>query len=132
MTYAEYTAMLSGLTVSGVSKRFTSAPAQLSTANLPAQWPRLPQGSTEVTSLDGGAGLTTFVCDLVVAVEAVGQNTQPANWTKALQIIDAMHTALVAESESNKVIDKWALRLAQDQIGDTVYWLIVATVTGSN
>jgi hypothetical protein len=132
MTYAEYTAMLSGLTVSGVAKRFTAAPAQLSTANLPAQWPRLPQGNTEVSSLDGGAGLTTFVCDLVVAVEAVGQSTQPANWTKALQLIDAMQTAIVAEAAGNHVIDKWALRLAQDQIGDTVYWLIVATVTGSN
>jgi hypothetical protein len=43
-----------------------------------------------------------------------------------------MQAAIVAEAASNMVIDKWTLRLAQDQIGDTVYWLIVATVTGSN
>ena len=132
MTYAEYTATLANLTISGVTKRFSQAPSQLSTAQLPAQWPRLPSGNTQVETLNGGPGLTTIDCDLVIAVEAVSQNTQPANWTKAMGLIDAMHAAIAAESVNNHVIDKWALRLAQDQIGDTVYWLIVATVTGSN
>ena len=96
MTYTDYTAMLAALTVSGVAKRFTEAPAQLTTAHLPAQWPRLPSGNTEVAALDGSRGLTTYVCDLVIAVEAVGQNTQPANWKRAMALIDAMQAAIVA------------------------------------
>ena len=92
----------------------------------------MPSGNTEVAALDGSRGLTTYVCDLVIAVEAVGQNTQPANWKRAMGLIDAMQAAIVAASEAQHIIDKWSLRLAQDQIGDTVYWLIVATVTGSN
>jgi hypothetical protein len=58
------------------------------------------------------------------------QNTQPANYTKALALIDALQTALTTEALNN-VVDSWQMRLDGEQIGDTAYWVIVATVTGS-
>ena len=130
MTYTEYTAMLAGLDVAGVTKRYTSPPTQLSTAQLPAQSPRLPSGETQVATMSGAAGLPAFTCDLVVAVEAWQQNTQPANYAKALTVIDAMQTALTTEALEN-VVDSWQMRVDVEQIGDTAYWAIVATVTGS-
>lgn len=130
MTYTDYAAMLAGLQVAGVTKRFTSPPTQLSTAQLPAQWPRLPSGETQIAALTGAAGLPTFACDLVVAVEAMQQNTQPANYAKALAAIDALQTVLTAEALDG-VVDSWQMRLDGEQIGDTAYWVIVATVTGS-
>ena len=130
MTYAEYVAMLAGLTVAGVAKRFNQAPAQLSTAQLPAQWPRLPQGESAPATLGAVQTLDTLQCDLVIAVEAMGQNTQPANWTKAIGIIDGLHAALKAEA-ADGVIDKWQIKLDAEAIGDTAYWVIAATVTGS-
>jgi len=130
MTYTEYAALLAALPVTGVVKLYTSPPTQLTTAQLPAMWPRLPQGETQIVAMTGGTGLPALTCDLVIAVEVLGQNTQPANYAKALTTIDALQTALIAEALDG-VVDSWALRLDVEQIGDTAYWVIVATVTGS-
>jgi hypothetical protein len=130
MTYTEYVATLAGLTVTGVVKAYSAPPTQLSTAQLPAQWARLPSGETTVASMGGQMGLPSFTCDLVIAVEAMGQNTQPANYARALAIIDALQTTLADEALSG-VVDSWQMRLDGEQIGDTAYWVIVATVTGS-
>ena len=130
MTYTEYTATLAGLDVTGVVKRYTSPPTQLSTAQLPAQWPRLPQGETTIASMGGQMGLPSLTCDLVIAVEAMGQNTQPANYSKALAVIDALQAALADEALGG-VVDTWTMRIDAEAIGDTAYWVIVATVTGS-
>ena len=130
MTYTEYTAMLAGLTITGVVKAYSAPPTQLSTAQLPAQWVRLPGGETTIATLTGAAGLPSLTCDLVVAVEVIGQNTQPANYTKCLALIDAMQTTLTAEA-LNGAVDSWNLRMDAEQIGDTAYWVLVASVTGS-
>ncbi len=130
MTYTEYTAMLAGLDVTGVVKRYSSPPTQLSTAQLPAQWARLPQGETTIASMGGQMGLPSLSCDLVIAAEAIGQNVQPANYAKLLSIIDALQTTLADEALEG-VVDSWQLRMDAEQIGDTAYWVVVATVTGS-
>ena len=130
MTYTEYAAMLSGLDVTGVTKAYNAPPTQLSTAQLPAQWPRLPIGETTIATMTGATGLPSLSCDLVVAVETYGQNTQPANYAKALALIDALQTALTAEALGG-VVDSWNLRIDAEQIGDTAYWVLVASVTGS-
>ena len=130
MTYTEYAAMLAGLDVAGVVKRYSSPPTQLSTAQLPAQWPRLPSGETQIATMTGAAGLPSLTCDLLIAVEAMAQNTQPANYAKALTVIDALQTTLTTEALGG-VVDSWQMRLDAEAIGDTAYWVIVATVTGS-
>lgn len=130
MTYTEYVATLAGLSITGVVKAYSSPPTQLSTAQLPAQWVRLPSGETAVASLGGQMGLPSFTCDLVIAVEVIGQNTQPANYAKCLAVIDALQTALTTEALDG-VVDTWTLRMDGEGIGDTAYWVIVATVTGS-
>lgn len=130
MTYTEYAAMLATLPVTGVVKAYNAPPTQLSTAQLPAQWPRLPQGETQIATLTGGAGLPSLTCDLVVAVEAYGQSTQPANYARCLTIIDALQAALTTEALDG-VVDSWQMRLELESIGDVGYWVIVATVTGS-
>ena len=130
MTYTEYTATLAGLVVTGVVKRYSAPPTQLSTAQLPAQWTRLPQGETTIASMGGQMGLPSLTCDLVIAVEAMGQNTQPANYSKCLAVIDALQATLADEALGG-VVDSWQMRLDAEQIGDAAYWVIVATVTGS-
>jgi hypothetical protein len=58
------------------------------------------------------------------------QNTQPANYAKALTVIGALQATLTTEALDG-VVDSWQMRLDGEQIGDTAYWVIVATVTGS-
>ena len=74
--------------------------------------------------------MPSLTCDLVIAVEAYGQNVQPANYAKCLTLIDALQTALTAEALGG-VVDSWNLRMDAEQIGDTGYWVLVASVTGS-
>jgi hypothetical protein len=130
MTYTEYVAILAGLDVAGVVKAYTAPPTQLSTAQLPAQWARLPSGETAIASMGGQMGLPSLTCDLVIAVEVIGQNTQPANYAKTLGLIDALQATLADEALGG-VVDSWTLRMDGEAIGDTAYWVIVATVTGS-
>jgi len=130
VTYTEYVTTLAGLSVAGVVKTYTAPPTQMNTAQLPAQWVRLPSGETQVVTLAGGVGIPSFSCDLVIAVEAVSQNTQPVNYAKALALLDALQATLTTEALDG-VADSWSLRLDSEQIGTAWYWVIVATVTGS-
>jgi hypothetical protein len=80
--------------------------------------------------MGGQMGLPSLTCDLVIAVEVIGQNTQPANYAKTLGLIDALQETLADEALGG-VVDSWTLRMDGEAIGDTAYWVIVATVTGS-
>lgn len=78
-----------------------------------------------------GAAWSTFTAELVVVVEPVGQNLQPTNWTAALTMIDAVHTALAG---ARLALSKTTWTLRQDYEaygGETVYWCVIATVTAS-
>lgn len=130
MTYAEYVVTLAGLTVPGVARRFNAPPTQLSTAQLPAMWPRLPRGASNVVTLGSALDMAVLTCDLIVAVEPVGQNTQPTNYAKAIGLIDALQSALAAEAAGG-MVDSWTFRLDGELVGETAYWVVVATVTGS-
>jgi hypothetical protein len=130
VSYTEFVATLSGLTVAGVRKVYTSPPVQLSTAQLPAMWPRLPSGESTVVTMAGGLDLPVLRCDLVIAVEPWAQNTQPVNYGRALALLDALQAALADESAEGTV-DSWTVRIGGEAIGETAFWAIIATVTGS-
>ncbi len=131
MTYTEFVEHVAAVGVVGVHRSFGAPPNQLSTADLPAKWPRLPDGDSEIATFGDDLGLDTLRCDLVVAVEAVGQNTQPANYARCLQMVDGLQAGLTVAAQAGGVIDRWGLRLMADLVGQTPYWLIVASVTGS-
>ncbi len=132
MTYTEFVERMVGVQVVGVQRRFGAPPNQLSSADLPAQWPRLPDGDSEIATFGDEMGLDTLRCDLVVCVEAVGQNTQPINYARCLQLVDGLQAALTTAARTDNVIDRWTLRLQAEMVGTTGYWLLVASVTGSD
>ena len=130
MTYTQFVEMLAALEVTGVQRRFSAPPAQLSTADLPAQWPRLPDGDSNIATFGGDMGLDSLRCEVAWAIEAVGQNTQPANYARCLQLIDGVQAALAGMV--GNVVDRWTLRLSADLVGQSAYWLLVASVEGSD
>jgi hypothetical protein len=130
MTYTEFAATLAGLQVTGIRKAHMSPPTQLNTAQLPAMWPRLPSGESTVVAMAGDLDLPVLRCDLVIAVEPWAQNTQPANYGRALALLDALQVALTDESAEGTV-DSWTVRIGGEAIGETAFWAIIATVTGS-
>jgi hypothetical protein len=127
--YTDFVTNISGLSVTGVSKTFTTQPSRLSTSQLPAMWPRIPSGSAGNVVLCGSVGLTEVVCELLVAIEPVDQSNNDHNFSACLTIMDNLQTALAAQMNTYG-IDRWSMRLRQQLIGETAYWTVTATVEG--
>lgn len=129
-TYTAYVNGVAGITIDGVTRQYTSPPATINTADLPASYPRLPGGDNETATLTYGRGLHSAVVELCVVLEPVRQSSNSVNYTAALTMLDAIKTALTSNA-STYGIDRWGIQIEIDRIGDVDYWQIVARVEGS-
>lgn len=128
MTYTEFLTTLRGLTVAGVKRKFNGPPNQLSTADLPAQYPRLPDYQNNTQTMSGGMGLATLKAEIAVVIEAVGQNyNYLANFDAAVAMLDAMQDALSGITITAG-LNSWTLRQEITEFGATPYWVLVAAV----
>ncbi|GIV82783.1 MAG: hypothetical protein KatS3mg051_2137 [Anaerolineae bacterium] len=126
-TYSALMSALGSLSVTGVTRTSASAPRQLNTADLPYMFPRVPAGESEVATLVGGRGLRQATAELVIVVEPVLQNVHSANVSAVAALVDNLDTAL-ADNVNDLGLDGWSLRVEQDLVGDTAYWMLVATL----
>jgi beta-galactosidase GanA len=73
-----------------------------------------------------------MTCSLVVAIEPTGQNTQPTNYARMLDMADALNAALRTNRGNLGAIVTWTIS-AQDTepiiVGQTAYWGVTASVT---
>lgn len=129
-TYAGFVADLATLSVTGVTRVYDHPPAQLNTADLPSLYVRLPTGENQSVTLTALRGLRQATCEVVIAVEPVRQNQNEPNFETCIGLLDALEDAIVANALTWGV-DQWSMRVEVDFVGDTAYWLIVATVQGS-
>lgn len=129
-TYAGYIADLATLSVAGVARAYDHPPAQLNTADLPSLYVRLPTGENQSVTLTALRGLRQATCEVVIAVEPVRQNQNEPNFATCIGLLDALEDAIVVNALTFGV-DTWSMRVEVDFVGDTAYWLIVATVQGS-
>lgn len=136
MTIITYTATSNGLAdlvVTGVKRRYRNIPNQLSTADLPAQFPRLPEGEEGPMTADGEGGWPAKQIQLVIAACPIGQNRQPTNHALVLTLTDNLNTTLRAVANSNSIFQgkmTWTVAGRIDFIGENEYWLLVATIRG--
>lgn len=130
MTYTSFVNGLAAIAVAGVTRKYTSPPSQISSADLPAMYPRLPEGNQEIASFGYQAGIFAASCELVVLVKANQQGTAAANFTQCLTLLDALNTAIDSNALTLKV-DRWTLRQDGEFVGDAVYWALVAKVEAS-
>jgi hypothetical protein len=76
-------------------------------------------------------GWSSIICDLVIAVEAVAQDTQSANYTSTMTIIDALSTALRATSVIGRAKLAWSIQTnVQVAVAGIPYWAVIATIEG--
>ena len=133
MTYTAkaFVQALGNLTISGVTTAFDEPPRQLNAVELPASFPRLPEAdNTLAATFIPGIGLRQIVGELVVIFGPYVQGMQAANFSSSLDILDAIHAALTT-SAASLGLDGWEMRGNAEQLGDTVYWVLVTRVTGS-
>jgi len=129
-TYAAFVPAFLDMTVTGVVTYADEPPNQITTAELPLMFPRFPGGNNSVQAFNGGVGLTMATVELVIVIEPVRQNMQSVNFAAALALLDNLASALTTNALTIGV-DSWEMRIEQDSIGDTGYWLLIATVDGS-
>ena len=133
-TYAAFVTALTGLTVTGVTRRYTEPPQSLSTADMPAQYPLLPSGDDRpITHGQGsrpGDGLETLRLDLVIAYEPVAQNTNSANFTGLLTLMDNARTAIKAMTRPTRGPLTWSMRQGIATLAGVEYWALVISFEG--
>jgi len=103
---------------------------QINSASLPLMYPGLPTSADGVVVFSGGAGLSSATMDMVIIIEPLRQNRHNVNYAAALSLMDAANTAIKAKTLTCG-IDEWAMRIEQDFIGETAYWMLVITVEAS-
>lgn len=130
LTYASLTSALSSLTISGVTV-VTHPPQRIPSGNLPLAYPRLPSGEQAAASFGGDSSLDVLTCDFVVLTETVAQNLQITNYADCITYMDRLNAALKSAMAANNVIDGWTARMDIEEIGETAYWAVIATVRAS-
>ena len=129
MTYTSFVNALSAITVTGVKRQYTAPPSQLSSADLPALHPQLPEHTQDIISLASSTGLFVVACEVAIVIKANQQGTAAANFAECLTMLDALNNALI-DNTSALNIDRWSMRQTAVEYGDT-YWTIVARVEAS-
>lgn len=135
-TFAEVVQKLGALTVTGVKRVFTAGPpSQLNAAALPAQWCDMPQGNERPACAGKGGQDRTINIDLVIALQAVGQDLRLINWPAAVEMMDNVAAALRAWDETGGASPflgpiSWQSRLTVVEIGGIGYWAVVTEISG--
>lgn len=118
---------LRALTITGVARKYDAPPTQLSTADMPLMYVRLPEGSSETATFDASQGLFNCAAEIVIVVKPVMQSRNSTNMDAGLTMMDALHTALSDAAQANDYA-RWAMRLETEIDGDTAYWRVIARV----
>jgi hypothetical protein len=120
---------VTGMTITGVNAKFAYRPRRINAAQLPILYTRLPSRKREISTLTYGQGLKQATIEIVIVVEMLNLNTQPANDALAVTLTDALGDAL----ESNAAtlgMDSYEIASGEDTLDDgtTPVQVIVATV----
>ncbi len=131
-TYTAFVTALSGLTVTGVTRKYAYPPEALSTADLPASWPQVPAGDFMPITFGTAPGLSSDLrCDLIVAYEPVGQNTSSVNFAGTLTMMDNLSAALKGMSRPVQGRFAWSIRQAIITVAGLEYWALVGSCEGA-
>lgn len=133
ITYRTFVDGLEGLTISGVVKQHTQGPpAAINSGELPCSWVQLPAVSSEERGLafGGGGREDRLRAEVVYAVEAYGQGTQPINFDATVDGVDNLTAALRGSTAHELATGPltWQIRTDAVDVGKVIYWAVIASV----
>ena len=129
-TYAAFVSGLAGLTISGVTRKYTEPPGTVGDADMPISYPRITSQNNETLTIGQVGGLDRGTADLVVVVERYEVNSNAANFAATVAMVDAINTAMKAAIDTLG-IDRWEIRPEDVTIGQSQCWALVVTVEAS-
>lgn len=131
-TYASFVNAVSALTITGVTRKYTAPPQSVGTADLPCSFPLIPAGGDQpiVFGTGGNVGHTMRM-DFVIVYEPTAQNTNTANFSGTVTIMDNATTALRAMTRPTQGAYSWTMRQGIVTIGNVEYWAIIVSLEGA-
>ena len=133
-TFASLVTSISGLTITSVTRTYTSTPESLGKADLPAQFIRLPSGNVGYAPADCDETEITRTIELVVCIEPVALETASQNFDDTVEMMDYMQSAVSTWAylpAQNGVAITYSISTSGDApvyVGDTAYWAVIATI----
>lgn len=126
-TTASFYAALAALSITGVKRSFGYEPDSVTTADLPAFYVRLPQSDAGRNS--GWAASCSDAskerrAEVVILIEAAGQDRTAANFANTLTYFGRLETALDAADIG--VYSDYVIRAGVVQKNETPYWAVIA------
>lgn len=129
-TYKAFVDGVADMTVTGVTRKLDAPPDQLNTADMPVMYPRLPSSESGVVSFGSATGLRRAQMELAIVIDPNMQATTAETFATALTLMDNLTTALESNAGTLQ-LDEWQLEIGTEVIGESEYWLVLATVLGS-
>ena len=135
-TFASLVTAISGLTITGVSTKFDYTPESLGNADLPAQFPRLPNGDAGYAPADCDETEMVRTLELVICIEPVGLGTDEQNFDATVAMLDTANSSIstwVFLPAQNNIAVSYSLSTSGDSpivVGDTAYFGVIATIVG--
>ena len=135
-TFASFVTSISGLSITGIERTYTSTPESIGTADLPAQFVRLPSADAGYAPADCDETEVVRTIELVVCIEPVGLGTASQNFDDTVTMLDYMQTAIstwIFLPAQDNIAVTYSLATSNDApivVGDTTYWGVIATIIG--
>ena len=129
MSNATFKAALDDVVIAGVRRKESIVGTDVSPADLPYQYVRLPQTDVTEWTFSRVPLLKTRTLQLVVVVRPIVQGTNIENHDDMITMADSVETALTG-AITNVAIEQYSLALETVDIGATSYHAVVVTVTG--
>ena len=125
---------LEAMTITGVVRRYIHGPpAGATTApDEPALFiynPKLVGVGRLSFNTQGGTG--SLQAQLAIVVKAVAQDYQARNFDKTVEMADALEEALEAAACAIGGVLGWDVDVTNLPVAGTMYWVVLALVTGS-
>lgn len=127
-SYADFVEQLAALNVDGVTRAYTEPPQQVNSTDLPISYVDMPSGSEGSLTVQSAGGWPQMTCNLVVLVNPAMQDATPANYAKAIAMIDALSTALRSANYLGKTSPSWNIRVDRVFAGASLFWAVIAEV----
>ncbi len=104
-------------------------PSIIGRADLPAAFPRLPDGEEDgyTSTAQAQGGWPTIRCDLIVLIAPFPQQTTEERYDNTLTIMDNVTTALRGSSLAKSRV-RWQIRGDRVMVADNLYNAVVATI----
>ena len=129
-TYVSFISTVAGVTITGVTTKLDYTPLAGHTPDVPVSFPRLPGGvRNHQTSTTCMGDQKERACDLVIALEPMGQGTEETNFDATIAMMDYVETALDTLYTGGSYDFTYEITAGAEFVGEVNHWAVIASLS---